>query len=219
MANAANISERGSDGISFEKPIPASQPGDTFPAGAVLDYVGSAAPTGWLILDGSTISRASYPNLRDVMLAGGSAIGVGDGSTTMVLPDCRQRVVVGKHASGTFATMGATGGAETHTLTQAQTPSHSHTIPNHAHSVTDPGHLHVYTNRAVANSSTGYASGAFFVNQIVVNGANSELVSTAFTGISIPSSGGGGATSSIGSDGSHNNLQPYIVLNKIIRAY
>ena len=36
------------------------------------------------------------------------------------------RVIVGKGSSGTFATLDATGGAETHTLTEAQMPSHRH---------------------------------------------------------------------------------------------
>lgn len=38
------------------------------------------------------------------------------------------RVMVGKNTSGTFQTAGATGGAETHTLTEAQMPTHSHNV-------------------------------------------------------------------------------------------
>lgn len=38
------------------------------------------------------------------------------------------RVLVGKAASGTFATGGATGGAETHTLTTAEIPAHGHVV-------------------------------------------------------------------------------------------
>ena len=38
------------------------------------------------------------------------------------------RVAVGKAGSGTFDTLGATGGAETHTLSEAELPSHTHSV-------------------------------------------------------------------------------------------
>jgi microcystin-dependent protein len=92
------------------------------PTGAVLPFVGSSAPTGWLIADGSFVSKTTYADLFAVT---GHAFngGVDPADGTFKLPDLRQRFPMGKAASGTGGTLGGTGGAVDHTHTG---PSHSH---------------------------------------------------------------------------------------------
>lgn len=52
--------------------------------GTVQMYAGQTAPSGWLICDGTAISRTIYDRLFDVI---GTTYGAGDGSTTFNLPD------------------------------------------------------------------------------------------------------------------------------------
>ena len=110
-----------------------------FPVGTVLDYGGTSAPSGFLLCYGQAVSRTTYALL---FAAISTTYGVGDGSTTFNLPDVRGRVVAGKDNMGGSSadrltnqtgglngdTLGATGGSETHTLTTAQMPAHTHTI-------------------------------------------------------------------------------------------
>jgi microcystin-dependent protein len=112
------------------------------PAGSVQAYAGAAAPTGWLLCDGSAVSRSTYARL---FVAIGTTWGVGDGSTTFNLPDLRGRVPVGAGAGAglTARTLAETSGTETHTGVTAHThagPSHTHTGPSHTHS--GPSHTH-----------------------------------------------------------------------------
>jgi microcystin-dependent protein len=67
------------------------------PTGTLSQFAGAAAPTGWLICDGSAISRSTYATLFAVV---GTTYGSGDGSTTFNLPDLRGRVAVGYAAAG-----------------------------------------------------------------------------------------------------------------------
>lgn len=60
--------------------------------GMVVPYLGSAAPTGFLLCDGSLVSRTTYAALFAVV---GTSFGAGDGSTTFALPDLRGRALVG----------------------------------------------------------------------------------------------------------------------------
>lgn len=58
------------------------------PAGCIMPFAGPVAniPAGWMLCDGTAISRTTYANLYNVI---GVAWGTGDGSTTFNLPDLR----------------------------------------------------------------------------------------------------------------------------------
>lgn len=80
------------------------------PVGLISMYSGTTAPTGWLICDGSAISRTTYATLFGVI---GTTYGSGDGSTTFNLPNLKGKVPVGLNSGDTdFDTIGETGGGK-----------------------------------------------------------------------------------------------------------
>jgi microcystin-dependent protein len=97
------------------------------PVGTMVDFAAASAPTGWLLCDGATISRTVYASL---FAAIGVGFGAGDGVTTFAVPDFRGRVAVGSGAGSglTARTLAQTGGEETHVLTIAEMPAHTHDI-------------------------------------------------------------------------------------------
>jgi microcystin-dependent protein len=119
------------------------------PTGAQMEWYTATAPTGWVIADGSAVSRTgTYAALFAVI---GTIGGPGDGSTTFNLPDMRGRVAVGyKSADANFGTLGAAVGAATvasaaHTHTSA---AHTHTSAAHAHDLSDAGQAAVVASAA-----------------------------------------------------------------------
>jgi len=85
------------DGISASQTRVCTPPDFNFrltnlPAGIIMDYGGSSAPTGWLECDGSAVSRTTYAALYAAI---STAWGTGDGSTTFNLPDFRGRATIG----------------------------------------------------------------------------------------------------------------------------
>lgn len=76
------------------------------------------APTGWLICDGSAVSRTTYADLFAVI---GTTYGAGDGSTTFGLPNLSGRVPAGMGGIY-FPALGDLVGVETHTISQSELP-------------------------------------------------------------------------------------------------
>ena len=93
------------------------------PPGTLTQFAGTNAPTGWLICDGSAISRSTYATLFAVIA---TTYGAGDGSTTFNLPDLRGRVAVGL-SSGGASNVATLGNNDGHTA-NIRNVSHHHTL-------------------------------------------------------------------------------------------
>lgn len=134
--------------------------------GAMMLFAASSAPSGYLLCDGSAVSRTTYATL---FAAIGTTHGVGDGVTTFNLPDMRGRFPIGRHPSGSLPTLGATGGAfdhvhsqsnHTHAMAHTHTQSHEHGIShshnfNHSHNM---NHIHYMDHgHTVPNHSHGFS--------------------------------------------------------------
>lgn len=120
-----------------------------FPAGTILEFAGSVLPTGFLWADGAEVAKATYPAMWTAMGETHLYGTAGDPTNNFLLPDRRDRVAVGKAASGTRATLGATGGSHDAVVVQhnhtgssaAETAEHVHAL-NHTHSLTGGNHTH-----------------------------------------------------------------------------
>jgi microcystin-dependent protein len=178
------------------------------PVGTMKMWLGATAESGLAFCYGQALSRSTYASLYAFL---GTTYGAGDGSTTFNLPDFRGRTGVGRdNMGGTAAgrvtaagsgldgaTLGAVGGAQTHTLTAAQ-------IPAHTHPVNDPGHSHTQ-DCAVRLPS----SGNNFNTPFAGGGTNALTTNSSTTGVTVGNNTGGG--------GGHNNMQPTIIVNYVIK--
>jgi len=183
----------------------------SFVSGMIMPYAGTSAPSGWLLCFGQAISRSTYADLFSAL---GTTYGVGDGASTFNLPDLRGRVIAGQDDMGGASadrltnptstttggidgdTLGATGGLETHIVTDAQMPSHNHSATS---TIQDNfgGSLTIFKKTQGSNQ-----------NRYHVESSSSDNAREVAVATSI------GTT---GSDDAHNNVQPTIILNYIIK--
>lgn len=168
---------------------------DFTPTGIIQMFGGSAAPTGWLLCDGSEVSQTTYASLYAVISSNFNTGGEAPGNFR--LPDFRRRVPVGAGGTGTVTlgnAVGNRGGAETHTLAIAEMPSHGHTT-----SSTDPNsHITMYR-------SAFYGAGSLLGTE---SGPTQWRYATSGMPLIADNTGGGAA---------HNNIQPSLVVNYIIK--
>ncbi len=169
------------------------------PIGGVIDFTGSTTPnSGFVFPAGQAISRTTYATYFSLV---STTYGTGDGSTTFNVPDLTGRIVAMKEASATRLTstyfggnstnLGATGGAESQTLTAAQIPS----LPVTMTAGTNGSPKVVFSG----GGSKDIAAGAFGYGDLTGTGG---VTWTANNGVTAAG---------------HNIVQPTIILNKILR--
>lgn len=201
------------------------------PVGTGRDYWGANLPTGYIWGSGKTIGNATsgateranddtlllftlfwsdfsdsilpiYTSAGAASTRGASASSDFAAGKRISVPDKRGRVSAGKDDMGGTAagrlniavdglTDGAAGGSQVHTLASSEMPSHTHTDSGHTHSVVP------------AQTGISGTFGGGFGETFSAGGA-----STGSASANIQNTGGGG---------SHNNVQPTIVCNYIIK--
>jgi len=229
---------------------------DASPVASVKEYAGTVAPpSGWLLCDGSAVSRTTY---ADLFAAVATTYGVGDGSTTFNVPDMRGRVAVGLNPpSGQAAgisylragNLNDSAGTEYHTLVTNEMPNHTHlvsvnAIADHTHpgnTNTTGNHTHTGTTGASGSHNHGISwsrsEGGHGDNEVLSwNGSANGVTGPggdhthSFTGMStngnhshsFTTNAAGGHTHivtefSVGGNLRHENTQPFLTLNYIIK--
>lgn len=200
---AVAISLGGSAWVIVDYQFASSSSGLGIPAGALMPYAGQTEPSGWLFCYGQNVSRSTYASLFSVI---GTLYGVGDGSTTFGLPDLRGRLPAGRDDMGGVAagrltattvspdgnTLGATGGAQTHTLTSNELAVHGHAF-----------------RLSLSGDDNLFTTGGIALNTINQNNYPAYTGALSATPGQQIGAGGGGAA--------HNNIQPTLVTNWVIK--
>lgn len=219
-----------------------------FPTGfGPLPWSRVSPPTGWIFADGRILlPDTAYPALRTAYILDGFPYGQ-DGSGNPKIPDACGRVLAGRdNMSGANAgrltgatALGVALGAQTHTLATSEMPAHNHGVsdPGHAHGVSDGGHTHSastatggshsHTVSAWNNGGAGInpssAGGGVVVQSAITSSSHaghthSVTVNGAATGVTVNGAFTGVTTQNAGTGGAHNNVQPTLVLNFIVKA-
>jgi microcystin-dependent protein len=172
------------------------------PSGTTQSFAGSTEPPGWLFCFGQSLNGTTSPEYADLFAAIGTTYG-GSGVTAFSLPDLRGRTPFGKDNMGgtaasrvtnaassiTGTTLGANGGAQTHTLTVAQLAAHGH-------------------SGSITTSAIGESAGMYHRWNAGDLGRGDSTGSNGQFGISVGNNG---------SNQAHQNMPPTIILNYIIK--
>lgn len=231
------------------------------PTGTILMTGGSTADSGFLLCDGTAYSRTTYSAL---FLKIGVVYGVGNGSSTYNVPNLQAKFPLGKSSSyalgstgGTFAqtptgtnsvpsftgnsltptgSISISGTSGSHSLTEAELPSHHHYVLHNANITSNGVSLFSTAQKEYAitkgnngglGSSDTHIQSTNSASLLADAGRSSSIgsgtahshslgsTSGSFTGASVTPTGTNSAPSFTGS--SLNTTNPYVALNYQIK--
>lgn len=169
---------------------------ESAPAGTIIAWGGSVAsiPTGYILCDGSTLSRSSYAELFNAI---GTTNGAGDGSSTFLIPNLVDRFVVGAESDGAGTVYpglspGATGGSANAVLI-----AHNHRITANS-------------SGSIQNDYFGGSTNSYGIN---ASGSGNVNYDSTIKTKGITTSG----ADSTSQTGTNANLPPYYALCYIIK--
>jgi microcystin-dependent protein len=163
-----------------------SNSGSGSPAGSILAWSVATIPANYAEANGQELDRTDNSDLFAIC---GIEFGAGDGSTTFNVPNLSGRVIVASDVSQLdFDSLGKTGGATTHTLTDAEVPD-----------------TRIRSDNTVSNQGWRSTGGTY---GFTGSGSPYAQLMGADDADGLRVDGGGGA---------HNNLQPYMALKYIIK--
>lgn len=165
--------------------------GGLSPTGTVIAYAGASAPTGWLLCDASAVSRTTYAALFAIV---STTYGVGNGTTTFNVPDMRGRIPVGV---GTGTGGGASG-------TGLPSGGSALTVVSRASWKGEETHVLIVGELAAHTHTVPFTSGGgLSTTHIQANNGTPTV--------------GNETSGSTGSDTAHNNIQPVLGVNFLIK--
>lgn len=191
------------------------------PVGGIMPFAGdisnaNSVPAGWLVCDGTAVSKTTYSALYAVI---GDKFGSATDTSMFKLPDIRYRVIMGYNTvtptavpgfgnwiSSQNLAVGSIGGEFNNRLSVDEIPSHTHT----------------YYDAYGANDDQ-YARPNFYdIDGKGIAGFQSWWGGWKASGVDSDSDGHNieelhRRSEAAGGNGYHNNMQPYICMNYIIK--
>lgn len=160
------------------------------PIGSIMAYTVANSPDGWLICNGSQVSRQTYAGLFAVI---GVTFGSGDGINTFHLPNYQGAFLRGTGSNGVYSGPGLNLPQAHATQTHAHTASTSITDPGHIHTqshshsatVNDPGHSHTLSTYNDDFNMIGGSQGPSFGANDAPNRNYNTVINASTTGITV----------------------------------
>lgn len=166
------------------------------PSGVMMDWPALVPPSGWLICDGSAVSRTTFSNLFGLI---GTTFGAGNGTTTFNLPNMQGKFSVGYQGTdGDYNAINKQGGEKRHQLTEPEHAIHNHSYKDsYFKAESGPGQP---TLGGIELTSPSIGAN----NPSLFNNAQYLYYRT-------------GTTGTEGGNQPHENRPPFVTLNKIIK--